>query len=210
MISLALLILIGAYIGLFVLAWKKNKTWRGRMTWWAILLAPLVYVTWDIPVGYYQFQQACKKDGGLKVFEKPEVVRELKLGKGLDRYEAESILRKYSSLRIIEAQDVSKNDEYFLFKKNEKGEINQMPLSDSLQASFVIERESKDQGIRLEKVRWVLKRINGQEIAAYTHFSYSLSNPEHTLFGRSGGPSCYQYGEGNPLPYIPLISLIAK
>ncbi|MDA8139718.1 MAG: hypothetical protein M0036_13800, partial [Desulfobacteraceae bacterium] len=42
---------------------------------------------------YYQFQQACKNEGGLKVFENPELVRELKLGKGLDRYEAESILK---------------------------------------------------------------------------------------------------------------------
>ncbi len=70
MIGLGIWILLGLYIGLFVLVWKKVETWPGRAMVWTILLIPVVWKTWDMAVGHYKFKQACAAEAGVKVYEK--------------------------------------------------------------------------------------------------------------------------------------------
>ena len=69
MIALGLLILFGLYIALLVAAWRIPRSRWGRFIAIAVVLSPVIWKTWDMPVGYYRFRQVCNAEAGVKVFE---------------------------------------------------------------------------------------------------------------------------------------------
>ena len=70
MFTIPLLIIAGLYFSLFVFANKCSKYWSVRLLLWAVLLSPLVYKTWDMPVGHARFKALCKKEGGMNFRER--------------------------------------------------------------------------------------------------------------------------------------------
>lgn len=106
MIALGLLLLSGLYLGAFVLAGVKSGSWTQRVSWWAALLAPLVWLTWDMPVGYYRFRELCEKEGGVRVFEeKPAQAKVLRLDVDGMKGSGGGLLLDYPSIMAIEAGD---------------------------------------------------------------------------------------------------------
>jgi hypothetical protein len=106
MIALALLILIGLYLCLFVIAGFRTRSWSRRFIWWGALLAPFVWLTWDMPVGYYRFNAMCEKEGGVKVYEeKPAQAKVLRLDVDGMRWAGGGLLINYPTLDAIEAGD---------------------------------------------------------------------------------------------------------
>jgi hypothetical protein len=67
MLSLIILVVAGAYVGLWYLLI------RALPNRWAKAVVALVAVYlpfWDVPYGYYNFRTLCAEEGGVKVFEK--------------------------------------------------------------------------------------------------------------------------------------------
>lgn len=67
MLSLIILVVAGAYVGLWYLLIRAlpNK-WAKA----AVALLALYLPFWDVPYGYYNFQKLCKSEGGLHVYAK--------------------------------------------------------------------------------------------------------------------------------------------
>jgi hypothetical protein len=107
MIALALLLLLGIYLGLFVLAGLKTKTWAARVLSWFILLAPVLALTWDMPVGYQRYKALCAAEGGLRVYEKnPPLAKVIRLD-AADFFaaDARSLLAGYPTMDSVETRD---------------------------------------------------------------------------------------------------------
>lgn len=107
MIALTLLALTGLYVSLFVVAGVRNHSWPRRLFWWAALVAPLVGLTWDIPIGYYRFKAMCETEGGVRIFEeKPAQAKVLRLdAKSFGARSGGGFLIIYPSLTAVEAAD---------------------------------------------------------------------------------------------------------
>lgn len=106
MIGLGLLLLTGLYLGLFVVAGFRSKSWTDRLLWWVLLLAPFILLTWDMPVGYYRFKTMCEKEGGVRVLEeRPAQAKVLRLDADGLFSPGGGLLQDYPTLVAIEAAD---------------------------------------------------------------------------------------------------------
>src|SRR5436190_191753 len=108
MIALGLLFLTALYILLLGLVAVKFQGWA-RVVGIAILVGPLIYKTWDIPVGYVIFRQACEAESGMRVYEpQPRPAKVLRL-EDLSSSDAAAYLKRYPALEAIEAVDEKVN-----------------------------------------------------------------------------------------------------
>ena len=218
MIAMILLALIGVYIGLFVFAGYRNKNPKQRWTWWVILLLPVIYLTWDIPVGYIAFKSACAREGGLKVYKQPEPADTLRLGNGFSSLTAEGLLKTFPSLKIVEVRDPIGYGNFRKFMRGADGAVNieefdpkQQPnfnIEGSTTAAYLIrEEEHKESRFRLGRNRYMLKTAGGENVAVFTNFQTAWSIDTNTLLGRAIGVD-FCYYESNP--ENELTKLIAK
>lgn len=176
------------------------------------LLTPLLWITWDIPIGYYQFQKACSAEGGLRVFEKTEPADRVRLGqKYFSKSSAEYLLQKFPSLKIVDAQnEPGIYGRYFNYSRMANKIIAEESYETGAKASYFLEQQELYIGIRLHKIVWTLRNGSGKTLAQWTELYYLWSDPSNTLLGRSGGPGCFQSGSKNELPFEILTTLIAK
>ena len=109
MIALTLLLLLGLYLGLFVLVGIKAKSWTPRVLLWLVLLSPVIALTWDMPVGYYRYKTLCAAEGGLRVYEPyPPQAKVLRLdAEHFEESDARSLLSRYLTLVAVETRDVN-------------------------------------------------------------------------------------------------------
>lgn len=107
MIALTLLLLLGLYLGLFVLVGIKAKSWTPRVLLWLVLLSPVIALTWDMPVGYYRYKTLCAAEGGLRVYEPyPPQAKVLRLDAAhFFESDARGLLGDYPTLEAIETSD---------------------------------------------------------------------------------------------------------
>lgn len=67
MIGLVILGLIVGWVVLWVYVFKKARN-RGERV--AALLVAVLIPFWDLPIGYFEFQQHCSAEGGIRVYER--------------------------------------------------------------------------------------------------------------------------------------------
>jgi hypothetical protein len=213
MIGLALWLILGLYVGLLVLAWKKVETGPARIVVLTILLSPVIWVIGESSVGHYKFKQACKSEAGLKVYiENPPQAKRLRLeGNDFFAVDAEGTLERYPSLRQVEAQDRKFNyvtpPAYAVYERGSDGKVVSVLMdkvgrlggvgetklleSAPLQAEYILSHSFENLPNRLHKRQFALRRADGRLVATTTHLGYSDTDPKYSLlampWGRSEG-----------------------
>jgi len=101
MLSLIILVVAGAYVGLWYLLIRAlPNRWAKAI----VALVALYLPFWDVPYGYYNFRTLCAEEGGVKVFEKVPPQDSIYLDKSV--LGAVSYMFK-QGYRIVEEQDRS-------------------------------------------------------------------------------------------------------
>lgn len=101
MLSLIILVVAGAYVGLwYLLVRALPNRWAKAI----VALIALYLPFWDVPYGYYNFRTLCAEEGGVKVFEKVPSQDSIYLDKSV--LGAVSYMFK-QGYRIVEEQDRS-------------------------------------------------------------------------------------------------------
>lgn len=197
MIALTLLFVTGIYLGLLVLAlWKPEGWWKAF--WAAVVLSPVAYYTWDIPVGYYHFQKLCKAEAGLKIYvPNPAQAKRIRLdGHNFSGTDAEEFLKVRPTLEQIEAKDkkidYSIPPAYALYERNADGQVvstlidkvgrpqgGDMTVLEAApsQAEYNLEFERKYPSLRSSFERLTLRRSDGFVIGTSTWINYKWSIP---------------------------------
>lgn len=209
MIALGLLILFGLYIAVLVIAWRTPQSKWGKYIAVVVVLSPVIWKTWDIPVGHYRFRQACEEEAGIKVYDpNPAPAKRLRMEGGVfGSSSAEYLLNKYPFLQRVEAQDRKYSyvtpTVYAVYERlsdgaigatlvDKVGQINgvgEVKLLDSApsQAEYVISQTKEYLPFRLHKLQHTLRHIDGRPVATVTAFGYTDTNPYNSLFGMPWG-----------------------
>ena len=227
---MVLLVCIGLYLVLFVAVGFKTKKWSSRLTGWVILLAPLIWKTWDIPVGYYRFQKLCETEAGVKVFvPNPAPAKIIRLN--TPSYSGGELLRRRPSIQAVEAQDekydyLSNPMAFSMYERDADGKIVSRLLdkvgekngqggvrvleSAPSNADYIFTTNLDYPGDRMSRQIQQLRSKDGTVIGSSTSLKYLWSNPAKTLFA----DSLYTSRCGPPMAtldreYNQLIDLIA-
>ena len=162
----------------------------------AVLVGTLLLFGWwisDIPIGYYQFKQMCKKDGGLRSYAKVEAnVGWLAASKP----DAQGIVSSYPTVPFarFRANDDSWKD--VRYKGGNPWWDSSYEVSPADEAKKPRYRQVKKEenildAIRLHKyVRTIVDEASNQPVFEYTRFTFTWTNPENTLLGRSDSAYC--------------------
>lgn len=213
MIAFGLMFLVGLYIAALVFVWRTFQSRTARTIGLLILLAPLIWKTWDMPVGHYRFTQACDAEAGVKVYEpNPAPAKRVRLeGSSFGASSAEGALQRYPSLLQIEAEDREfsyfRPPAYGVYERLSDGKISST-LMDKVgkvngrgeskvlesalsQAEYVISETREHLPYRLYKGQHALRYSNGRLVATVTSFGYTDTDPDHSLlrmpWGRADG-----------------------
>lgn len=204
---MVLLVILGLYLVLFVVVGFKTKKWSSRLAGWAILLTPLIWKTWDIPVGYYHFQKLCEAEAGFKVnVTNPVRARIIRL----DSYSytaghAEELLQKRPSLTAIEAKDkkfkyLSEPVAFSLYERAADGAIVSHLLdkigttpgrgytrvleSAPSNADYIFTETLDYPADRMSRQIQRLRSKDGTVIGSSTSLDYMWSNPANSLLAQ--------------------------
>lgn len=232
MIAMTLMVLAGLYVVLFIVVGFMTKQWSTRLTGWGILLAPLIWKTWDIPVGQYHFNKLCEAEAGFKVnVPNPAPAKIIRL----DSYSytadhAESILRKRLSVIAVEAKDkkydyLSHPVAFALYERDPDGNIASrllgkvgQPLgrgeiqvieSAPLNADYIVTEALDYPGDRMSRLKQELRSKDGTVIGTSTSIKYMWSNPANTLFADSFHTSSCGPSMASDQEYNNLLDLVA-
>ena len=222
MIALALLLLTALYLFLLYQATKARGRWRVFFV--VALLGPVIYVIWDMPVGYLMFRHVCEAEGGLRIYEKnPPPASVLRMQDHYYASDAEDMLRRYPSLAAVEAVDrkVSYTTPriHTTYRRAEDGSVQTEVLDryeggfagryditlGASRADYVLSDEYEKRPIRLSITRRWLKTSAGSPVASANRIVYLWTNPSHTVYAANVQSVC-----GSPTaPLNELLELIA-
>ena len=223
MIALALLFLTALYLLLLLLAAFKARG-RWRVFFLVLLLGPLVYVTWDMPVGYLMFRHVCEAEGGLRIYEKsPAPASVLRMQDNYYAGDAEDTVKRYPSLAAVEAVDPNIRDTtprvYTTYRRAEDGSVQTEVLDrygggiggryeitpGVSRADYVLSDEYEKRPIRLSITRHWLKTSAGSPVASTNRIVYLWTDPSHTVYAANVRSEC-----GSPWASLgDLIELVA-
>ena len=234
MIAMALIFLTALYVVLFFIVGLKANRWATRLIGWGVLLVPLIWKTWDIPVGYYRFQKLCEAEAGFKVFvPNPAPAKIVRLD--TSSYSAETLLKRWPSIQGVEAQDkkydyLSNPMAFSYYERNPEGEVvwrlmdkvdrrngrgeKSVLESASSNADYIFSSALDYPGDRVSRRIQQLRSKDGTVIGSSVSLKYLWSNPAKTLFAtslhtsRCGPPMATLDREFNQL--IDLIAPITK
>lgn len=212
MIGLGIWILLGLYVGLFVLVWKKVETLPARIAITALLLSPVIWVIGESSVGYYKFKQACAAEAGLRVYiENPPPAKRLRLeGTAFGGISAGYVMERYPSLKQIESADDNVHvipPAYAVYERGTDGKVfptlmdkvgqqgghGEIKVFESVpsQAEYVISQTRDHLPYRLKKLQHALRDKEGRLVATVTAFGYTDTDPNRSLlrmpWGRAAG-----------------------
>lgn len=175
----------------------------------AVVLSPVIWKTWDMPVGYYRFKQACEAEAGTKGYDpNPAPAKRIRFeGSGFGASYAEDALKHYPSLLQIEAEDREYSYltpiAYAVYERLPDGTIGsslmdkvgkmkgmgETKLLESMpsQAEYVISRIREYLPYRLNKEKHVLRHKEGRLVATVTSFGYTDTDPGRSLLGMPWG-----------------------
>lgn len=234
---MTLLLLLSMYVVLFVVVGFKTSQWSSRLIGWAILLAPLVWKTWDIPVGYYGFQRLCEAEAGLRVIvPNPTPAKTIRLDSySYNASAAEEILLKRPFVTAVEAKDkkydyLSNPVAFSLYEREsdekivsrlldkvgktpDRGDVRVLESASS-NAEYIFTETLDYPGDRMSRQVQKLRSKDGTVIGTSISLDYMWSNPAKTLFAdslhtsRCGPPIATSDREYNQL--LDLIAPIAR
>lgn len=171
---------------------QKN---RAKLPLFITIVLSLILGWWisDIPIGYYQFKQVCEKEGGLRVYGKVEP----NVGwVALSEPEARAIASSYSKVDFVRYRtddgtwkDVKYkggnpwwSSSYEIVAKDETKKTRYR-LEDKV--------ESVINQVRLTRyVKTLIDESSNKPLITYTRFTFTWTNPNSTLLGRSDSAYC--------------------
>lgn len=204
MIAIALLFFMAVYLWALLLALTKPPgIWK--IFWLALVLSPLLYKVWDIPLGYYEYQKICKAEAGFKVnVPNPAPARIIRLeGRRFGKPYAEDYLEERPSLEQIEAQDpeitYSRPVAYARYERDAAGKVKSTLIdkvgrvkgettvleAGTSKAEYILSHELLYPSLRSTLERYALRRADGLVIGSSTSVHYMWSNPANTLFAQA-------------------------
>jgi len=228
MIAMALILLTALYVVLFFIVGLKTNRWATRLIGWGVLLAPLIWKTWDIPVGYYRFQKLCEAEAGFKVFvPNPAPARIIRLD--TSSYSGETLLRRRPSVQAAEAQDkkydyLSKPMAFALYERGEnekivsrlmdkvgttpgRGDVRVLESAPS-NADYIFSENLDYPGDRISRQVQQLRSKEGTLIGSSTSLDYWSGDPL-TLFIASNVRYCGPPRATSDREYNQLLDLVA-
>jgi len=174
---------------------KKTKMTIGLI----ITFVVIVLIGWwlsDIPIGYYQFQQICRKEGGVRSYENvlPNVGWITSTAS-----EAKDVVSTYQTVsfaRFVASKGVLKDVRY-------KGgnpwwstsyDISLADVKDVPRYNFDHSVEPVSDAIRLRKnIIKLTDLFTNQVVLQSTRYIFTWTTPENTLLGMSGTKECPPY-----------------
>lgn len=148
---------------------------------------------------YFQHQQVCREQGGLKIFVQPYKTDRLRLdGDGYSDHFAKSLLLRFpKNLMAVEVKAASSRgkDEYFSYSIDPttlggaKKDVRFIrgKAQGSSDGIYLISRSELSDGAHRSKTEWKLTR-NGKLYAKWTSFNYVWGG---ALFGSPIGWQCF-------------------
>ena len=165
----------------------------------SILVGTLLLFGWwvsDIPIGYYQFKQMCKKEGGLRSYTKVEV----NVGwLAASEPDAQGIVSSYPTVPFarFRANDGSWKDVSYKGGNpwwSSSYEITSADETKVPRYHLVLKVESVAGAIRLRREVLTLSDESPNQIVFQTtRFIFTWTNPENTLLGMSDTAECPAY-----------------
>lgn len=207
MIAMSLLLITFIYFLLFVIVGLKAPTWSWRLIGWLMLLSPIIWKTWDIPVGHYKFKKLCEQEAGIKIYvQNPKPAKRIRLEGSefmFGEAYANEFLQQYQGLQQIEAQDRKYNyvrdpAAYALYERDANGKVvsrlmdtvdetshTKVTYSAPSQAEYFLNYEKKEYPYRIGLERYTLRSAENRVIGMATRVYFFWSEPDNTLLGRT-------------------------
>ncbi|MBG7619809.1 hypothetical protein I5R65_10075 [Herbaspirillum sp. AP02] len=195
---------------LIILALRVPKTRWGKLFSLAVVLSPVVWLTWDIPYGYVRFKMACYADAGLKVYEKDlPPAKRIRLVDGLRS--GVHVFENYPSIQQIEARDEEfdyvRPTAYAVYERGEDGKListsmdkvervrGSLTLIESApsKADYVVSQTREILPYRLHRNHYTLSRKNQQLVAETVAYTYKTG--DFIWVGAECGPLGSSYYE---------------
>ena len=154
----------------------------------------LIFIWWlsDIPIGYYKFQQACKNEGGLRVYAKvePNVGWWAK-----SQSNAEGIVVHYPNVSFarFQTKDGGWKDVRYKGGIGSFSKFDVIPADETKKPRYreSIEVKAVADATRLRKeVLTIFDSFSNSVAFQSTRFIFTWTNPENTLLGQSDTAVC--------------------
>lgn len=205
MIAMSLMAIAFIYFLLFVIVGFKAPTWGWRIIGWLMLLSPIIWKTWDIPVGHYKFKKLCEQEAGIKIYvQNPKPAKRIRLeGDWFGAAGAEDSLLRYPTLQQVEAQDRKYNYvrdpvAYALYERDINGKMvsklmdtvnetghTRVTYSAPSQAEYFMSFERNVYPFRIGLERYTLRSADNTIIGTAVRAYYFWSEPDNTILGRT-------------------------
>ena len=123
MLSLIILVVAGAYVGLWYLLIRAlPNRWAKAI----VALVALYLPFWDVPYGYYNFRALCSEEGELHVLRKVSPQTSIFLDQSLPLTEKEIARMLAKGFRVVEVR--RRDGSMVSLRKDESGGIHQARL----------------------------------------------------------------------------------
>ncbi len=206
MITMILIVIAVFYVLAFLAVTFMAPNWGARIAGWLLLLSPIIWKTWDIPIGQHKFKKLCEQEAGIKIFvQNPKPAKRIRWQGGWFGYaHAEDTLLRYPDIKQVEAKDkeysyVYDPIAYALYERDSKGKVVSK-LMDTVdktgpktrvthaapsKAVYFLSHEIKEYPYRTTLYRYTLRNADNTVIGTATRIYHAWSKPENTLLGRA-------------------------
>jgi hypothetical protein len=212
-IALVVIAIFLIYVILLIVAIVRPKTRKRKIIWCLVVLSPLIWKTWDMPIGYVQYRVLCAREGGLQIIEHdlmPAKVVRVDANRFSSSFVTE-ILQRNPQIESVEAghperymhnlyaryyiqkysNDISITKDIDLKIEASDEEVgypwekNYRMRPMKSKADYVILEERKLYPFRTTINRLILSRSDGKKVAMASQIHFSWTLDRNTLFGRA-------------------------
>ncbi|HPX62455.1 MAG TPA: hypothetical protein PLN25_11920 [Deltaproteobacteria bacterium] len=206
MITMILIVIAVFYVLAFLAVTFMAPNWGARVAGWLLLLSPIIWKTWDIPIGQHKFKKLCEQEAGIKIYvQNPKLAKRIRLeGNEFSDSTADKYFQFYPSIQQIEAKDkeysyVYDPIAYALYERDGKGKVvsklmdtvdksppkTRVTHAASSKAEYFLSYEIKKYPYRTTLYRYTLRSADNTVIGTVTNIYHAWSKPENTLLGRA-------------------------
>lgn len=215
MIAIVVITVAVGYLILILLALILPKTWAEKFLYTGIALTPLIWKTWDMPIGYINYRMLCQKEAGLHVIqrefspakilrfpanltEEDELSRLLKLNENLQAIEAGHPRLYFADIYVRYRLSTDAWQKLYMEAEDTvtgyPGSADYSVIKMDSSANYKIIEETENHAFRSTIQRVVLLNASGARLATFGWVIYGWTVASNTLFGRAISSSCSDEG----------------
>jgi hypothetical protein len=220
MIAIIVIAVAIVYLILILMALVLPKTRAEKFLYTGIILSPLIWKVWDMPIGYANFRLLCSKEAGLHAIKREltpaKIIRlpatsfgessastMLAMNPRLEAVEAghpkfhfADVYSRYRRVLDTPLRDRAVAQQIPVFADSEDtvtgypGTENYSLVRMTSLAEYSISEELQTHAFRNSSERVVLRGRDGSRLVEYGWVTYNWTIASNTLFGRSMSSSC--------------------